>query len=48
MASFSIFLACYCDKQGSLPEICNKDSGECMCKDGFNGRDVNGDVRCDK
>lgn len=26
---------CDCDFQGALAEVCDKDSGQCLCKDGY-------------
>jgi len=36
------FTDCNCDLIGSLPEVCNKTNGQCMCKEGYAG------PRCDK
>lgn len=33
---------CDCDHQGTEPEICNKQSGQCICREGFGG------PRCDR
>ena len=37
-----VFPACNCDTQGTVEEICNKETSECLCKEGFNGS-----PRCD-
>ena len=34
-------LACACDMTGSKTDLCDKDSGQCSCKEMFSGR------RCD-
>ena len=31
------FLACECDQQGTVDEICNPMNGQCICKEGFDG-----------
>lgn len=33
---------CNCDLQGTLAEVCEKSTGQCLCKEGFGG------PRCDK
>ncbi len=36
------FADCDCDLQGTVSEVCEKQSGQCLCKEGFGG------PRCDK
>ena len=38
----SSFLVCKCDTSGTLPEVCNKGTGQCLCKEGYDGE------RCDR
>ena len=33
---------CDCDAKGSVEEICDKKTGDCLCKEGYGGD------RCDK
>ena len=33
---------CDCDAKGSVEEICDKNTGDCLCKEGYGGE------RCDK
>lgn len=28
---------CNCDIHGTVPDICDKDTGRCLCKDGYTG-----------
>ena len=35
------FIACDCDETGSSGQDCNESSGQCACKDGFDG------IKCD-
>lgn len=28
---------CTCDKKGTLPEVCDKTNGQCLCKPGYGG-----------
>lgn len=35
-------LDCSCDRKGTTEEICDKESGKCLCKEGYGGE------RCDK
>lgn len=37
----SSFTACQCDTEGTLPEVCDKRTGTCLCKPGITG------ARCD-
>ena len=37
-----LFAACDCDPQGTVEEICNDATGQCLCKEGFGG------PRCDQ
>ena len=39
---FIFYSDCDCEIQNSTPEVCNKDTGKCLCKAGFFGS------RCDK
>lgn len=32
---FLLFVDCDCDLQGTLGEVCDKSSGQCLCKDGY-------------
>ena len=29
---------CNCDAQGSVEEVCSKQDGTCLCRDGYGGR----------
>lgn len=43
--SFSLirnFLDCNCDPRGTIPEVCEKETGQCICKPGYGG------PRCDQ
>ena len=40
--SRSFFIDCDCDHEGTESEICNKESGQCICREGFGG------PRCDR
>lgn len=42
LSSLTSFIDCDCDFQGTLAEVCDKDSGKCLCKDGYEG------PRCDR
>ena len=37
-----MFSACNCDVSGATEEVCTKDEGECLCKEGYGGE------RCDR
>lgn len=39
---FKPFLACDCDPSGTEGDVCDKNTGQCLCRDGFAGR------RCDQ
>lgn len=37
-----LYTDCNCDLQGTLAEVCEKSTGQCLCKEGYGG------PRCDK
>lgn len=39
---FIHFVVCKCDPRGTVEEICDKNNGQCLCKEGFGGD------KCDK
>lgn len=40
--SINLFTDCNCDLEGTVYEICDKEQGVCLCKEGYGG------VRCDQ
>ena len=32
------FLECDCDSQGTIKDICVRHNGQCLCRDGFDGK----------
>ena len=32
------FLECDCDSQGTIQDICVRHNGQCLCRDGFDGK----------